>query len=151
MDKNKTKLSALHWFVYGLLTNTPYTSTNPISQREIFDKCKEAGFKISWSEEQNHHNDHCRYLNRIIMRLNESMEVDKLIHHHGYRYYVCSYEEALEIIELKRKKIVLAGMRISRVKHKLMRHNQGKLLTNLGNPMTPEAKPFHEAVVEEER
>ena len=151
MTKNKTKLSGLHWFVYRLITEKPYTSKNPISQQEVYDRCKEAGFDVSWTTTQNQHNDHCRWLNKVVEELNDSFEVDKIIHHHAYRYYACTYDEAIELCELRHKRIVLASLRISRIKKKLRRHNQGKLLTNLGNPMTPEAKPFHEAVVEEER
>ena len=149
-SKTKTKLSRLHWYVYYLITDKPYTSTNPIEQWDIYDHCKQQGFDVTWSVTQNQHNDHCRWLNRIVEDLNNSMEVDKIIHHHGYRYYVCTYEEAELLCDLRHKRIVLASMRISRIRKKIRRHNQGKLLTNRGDSMEgSQAKPFHEAFPEE--
>ena len=150
--QKKSKLTSLEWFIYNLLEERTYGNNKSLSQREIYDECRRANFDVKWSETQNQHNDHCRWLNKAIDHINKSLEVDKIVHHHAYRYYVCTFEQAEMLIEFYEKKIVFAAARKKYIKRKLKRHNQGKLLSNQGNPIDEhsKAKPFHETYCNEQ-
>ena len=140
------KLSTLHWFVYSLIVENNHTSKNPIDQRTIYDFCKRANLKVTWNENPANHNCHARWLTKIVDELNSSMRVDKIIAHHGYRFYFCDYDEANQIVSLMEQKIIMANNRKWALKKKIRRHNQGKLLSNEGNPIDSKshAKPFYE-------
>lgn len=138
------KLTPLEWHIYNLLADKTYGTTTRLTQREIYDSCLMAGFDVSWNESQNQHHDHCRWLSTAIERINQSMEVDKLISHHAYRYRLCTEKEAETLLQFYKKKIVAAKTRYKRILKKMKRHNQGKTTTNAGTTFKKDTKPFHE-------
>ena len=137
MKKPMTKADAkrLRFFVYDLLTKTPYTPENPIDQRQVYEKCVEAGFDVTWDETQNQHADHCRWLTKIVDELACDSDFDKVVWHMGYRYFACDYEEAELLLRLREERICLASVRIRKLKKKIRRHRQGKILSNTGTPL----------------
>ncbi len=141
--KTKEEMKRLRWFVYDLLTKTPYTPENPISQREVYEKCLEAGFDVTYDENQNQHNDHCRWLTKIVDELACDSDFDKVVWHFGYRYFCCDYEEAELLLRLREERIALASVRIRKLRKKVRRHRQGKLTTNTATPVEGTNRKFH--------
>ena len=141
---SKKKLTPLEWHIYNLLYDTTYGKTVRLSQREIYESCKSKGFDVTWNESQNQHHDHCRWLSTAVERINQSMEVDKLISHRAYRYHLCTEQEANDLLVFYEKKIIAAKTRYKRIEKKMKRHNQGKTTTNAGTTLTEKHRQFHE-------
>ena len=149
MKKPMTKEQAkrLKFFVYDLLTKTPYTPENPIDQREMYERCRDEGFDVSWDESQNQHSDHCRWLTKIVDELACDSDFDKVVWHFGYKYFACDYEEACLLLELREQRIALASVRIRKLKKKIRRHNQGKITTNTATDVANTRRKFHTTFV----
>jgi len=140
----KNKLTPLEWHIYRFIEARTYGTGERLTQREIYESCKEAGYDVSWNETQNQHHDHCRWLSTAIERINQSMEVDKLISHRAYRYRLCNESEAEALLSFYEKKIVASKVRYKRLLKKMKRNNQGKTTTNAGTTLKKDTKPFHE-------
>lgn len=140
MNKKKTELTDLEWFIYTLLEEETLGTTKSLTQREIYEACKAVGFKVSWNESQNQHNDHCRWLNTAIDHLTSSLETDKIIDHHAYRYFLCTREQAIAKRDVYKLKIQRASKRMKQINTKMKRHDQGKLLSNRGYVIDAKSK-----------
>lgn len=140
-------LTPLDWFVYRLLEERTLGTKNSVSQREIYEACKEAGYGVSWNESQNQHNDHCRWLHDVVEHINFTDEVDHMVGHHCWRYRLLSMEEAANLVIVFNDKEKKARERKVALLEKMKRHGQGKLLSNQGNPIDDDssAKEFYEA------
>ena len=153
----KKELTPLHWFVYNLLKEKTLgqfdSSGNPVtvSQREIYEACVANGFPVTWTETQNQHNDHCRWLKNIIDELIAHPKPDFMPWHHGYRYYLCTEEQAQVIYDFYDLKIKHASVRRAAVRKKIKRNGQGKLLSAELKPITEksQAKRFYTSFNEE--
>ena len=147
MKKLKKKMTPLDWAVYNFIKKVTLGNKDSVSQKQIYDAMKEQGNQVTWSDKQNQHNDHCRWLADCVERINMSPEVDHLIIHHAYRYRLATLEEALTLEAQYRNRIVLASKRRMAIVRKIKRHNQGKLLSNKCLPIdeNSQAKRFHEA------
>lgn len=151
MKEKKPKLTPLHWMVYRYLLENTQDEHTTLSQREIYEYCKEQGQSVTWNEKQNQHNDHCRWLARIVDDLNYSLEVDKIIFQHGYRYRIANEEEATFMVMKYDQRIKLAGKRKSVLVRKMRRDGQGKTVTNrCENIVGSKAEPFHSTYRREE-
>ena len=143
MFMKPSEVKRLKGFIYDLLTKTPYTPENPIDQRDLYQACRDAGFDVKWTETQNQHNDHCRWLTKIVDQLACDATFDKVVSHHAYRYYVCDREEAILLLEMRKQRICLAQVRITDLERKIHRNLQGKCTTNAGTEMKPRTPQFH--------
>lgn len=147
----KPKLTPLHWLVYRYLLNNTQDEYTTLSQREIYEYCKEQGQSVTWNENQNQHNDHCRWLTKIVDDINFSLETDKLIYQHGYRYRIANEEEAEFMVMKYEQRIVLASERKWVLKKKMRRDGQGKTVTNRAETMEgSRAEEFHSTYRHEE-
>ena len=131
---------SLKKFVYDLLVENGHNAKNPLDQREIYQHCKDNGYDVKWHDSQNQHNDHCRWLTKLIDDINNDQSFDKILDHHGYRYYVCEREDALMLIQRRKSRICLAQCRITMLEKKLRRDGQGTCV--------PEGE-FHETFLRE--
>lgn len=143
--KKAPKLTPLHWCVYRFIENSTLDEKNTVSQEEIYKHCLDQGHKVTWNENVANHNCHCRWLVKIVDELNVALEIDHLISHHNYRYWIASEKEAEALVEFYDKKIENASSRKWAVKAKMRRNGQGKTTTNRADPMPgSKAEPFHE-------
>jgi len=146
MTENMTPLD---WHVYRLLEEKTLGTSNSVTQREIYESCLKAGYRVSWNERQNQHNDHCRWLADVCKRINGSLEVDKMVGHpdHKWRYRLLSMDEAVELAATFEARGKIALARKGAIMAKIKRDGQGKLFSNQGVPITSKrkAKEFYEA------
>lgn len=141
------KMLPIDWHIYRLLEEKTLGTKDSVSQREIYESCLAAGFKVKWDESQNHHNDHCRWLANSLMRINSSPEVDKTVGHHCWRYRIYSEEEAAALVIAFNKREQKARARKVAILEKMRQNGQGKLLSNQLNEIGEDskAKLFHES------
>lgn len=145
------KMRPIDWFVYRLLEERTGGNGESVSQRDIYLAAKEAGYKVSWNERQNQHNDHCRWLHDVVERINWSAEVDKMVGHRCWRYRLLDEKEAAMLVAVFNRRERKARERKVAILSKMRLNGQGKLLSNQGNPIDDEslAKEFHEAFNED--
>ena len=141
------KMKPIDWFVYRLLEERTLGNKESVTQREIYEACKEAGYDVAWNESQNFHNDHCRWLHDVVDRINYSTEVDKMVGHHCWKYRLLDEKESAALVLVFNSRERKARERKIAILEKMRRNGQGKLLSNQGNPIDEEskAKEFHEA------
>ena len=143
--KKAPKLTPLHWCVYRFLEASTLEERNYVSQNEIYQHCLDQGHKVTWNENKANHNCHCRWLVKVVDDLNSALEIDHIIAHHGYRYWIASEQEAEALVRFYELKIECASAKKWALKAKMRRHGQGKTTTNRAETMEgSKAEPFHE-------
>lgn len=140
------KLSAQARALYNFLKGKTLGTDNAVEQYEVYSFLKGKGYEISWNENQNQHNDHCRKLKDLVDEINFNQTVDKFVNvTNGYKYRIANEEEARQIIAGYYSKALLALRRYNLMLAKARRNNQGKLVNNAGNQIKPQNEQFHEA------
>ena len=92
---------------------------------------------------------YCRDLTFAIDLINESPEVDKIIVYKNGRYKLATEEEAKEYAEKLNVKWKKQVIREQKIMVKILRDQQGKLLSNQNKPIEDNSrtKEFHETYV----
>ncbi len=143
----ESKLTPKHWALYRFIEKRTLDTEDKIPQREIYEYMLNEGYDVTWKDDQNQHNDHCRWLWSLVQEINFSSEVDHIIvHDRDYNYCLGSANETLKLWHHFYERSETAKKRHARLLAKIKRNGQGKLLSNQGQPIDEHslAKAFHE-------
>lgn len=136
---------SITWAFYEFLKEKTLGNDTSVSQKDVYEYLKSKCFKISWSEIQNQHNDHCRALKDLVDEINFNERFDKFVYQKDYQYRLASKEEAEQILSDYDKKARIAFSRYNTMLSKAKRDGIGKLVNNAGNEMKPGNEEFHES------
>ena len=115
---------------------------------EVNQRLKEGKRKYVYRETPNRHN-YCPAIWDDAEAINNTMFKDKIIVMDDCRFKIASnYEEANLYIESLCVRLARLSKRISVLRQKVRRSNQGKIVSNAGTPMNSRCKPFHETFID---
>lgn len=138
---SETKLTSRQWALWRLVEHNSLVENRKTSQREIFEKV--CGY--TWNEEPTAH-DRCPAIWKDVKDNNESLEHDKIIISKNFEYWIGSERETKQFLAELWKALSPRLSRYWTFVDKLKRDQQGKLVSNQGNPIDENslAKQFHE-------
>ena len=89
-EEKETSLTPRQWALYRLIEHNSTIEHRKTTQKEIFDKLKDYGYK--WNESENT-SDHCTAIWDDVTKNNLSFEHEKLIITYKYEYWIGSKRE----------------------------------------------------------
>lgn len=148
----KNKLTPRQWHLVTLLSLCAERDPNRwLTQEEIIESYSIAEHKDGYySNESLKAHDKCSAIWNDINAIQFSGDTRKIIIQKDFKYKIASEEEALDYISFYEKKAKIASKRMSQLKRKFKKHNQGTLFDNRANPIKDgsSAKTFIQAFVD---
>ena len=146
--KRENKLNTRQWDFYNYLKEQALEDENKwISKLEISLWVDGYDLKLDVKS-----HDECSLMNSDRIAINSSLETDKIILIKDNCFKIANKEEAEELVDDLYKQAMRLLGRMSLIKHKIDRDNQGKLISNQGQPIDKysKARDFYETFIGED-
>ena len=144
------KLNTRQFRLYDLLVAV--AEVNPdrwVDKFEIAEHIGKEHYQINYSDMAH---DVCSKINLDRIALNNSLEVDKIILVKDNKFKVATEEEAIELEQQLHSQAMKLLGRMTFIQEKRRRNNQGKIISNQGQPIDKysKARDFYETFIGED-